>query len=143
MPKGFLDFLNQHADTFCDSAENAKLYKKVLQREDPKKVFSDYSRNNSDTGPCAVIADIMTKETGRNFIYFDIDFNLPDEIQNSCIMVSSESKIGCTKQLNHQLANYLYECAKLLKIQKFGMVYYHYAYPNNREYQFDINTFEM
>lgn len=139
IPAGFTDFLNAHSGTFCDSTEHTDMYKRIIAGEDPDTVFQAYKYDGSDIGPCAVIAEIMSKETGRNFEFCDMDIDLSRESQNVCIMERINIPFGRIEAPDKKLINYLYDCAKILHVKKFGVVSYHSAYEVSKEYQFNID----
>lgn len=140
-PEGFMDFLNLHAGTFCDTTEHAEMYKRIITGEDIETVFKGYRFGSADIGPCAVIAEIMSKETGRSFAFYDEEFSLPDDTKNACIMEYIPLPFGRPDAPDKKLINYLYDCAKTLKIKKFGLVFYHTFFEKVNKYQFDTDTF--
>lgn len=131
VPEGFREFLNKHADVFCNIKEKSLLYQEFLiPGSDPEDVFKDYRnidendifRKTPDgTGVGAVIADIMRTETGKDFFFFSKDSNLPEDAQNECIMFRMDHY---PEQLGSDIIAMLYSYAKELGIPEFGMVYY-------------------
>ena len=123
IPEGFGDFLNAHADTFCDSEENIRLYNRFVAGEKPEDVFEDFCVNGWSCGPGAVVADIMSKETGREYQYFEPDKNVSEENRNACVM--ERAKENFVLRIEEQTLLYLFKCAKELKIPEFGAVYHY------------------
>ena len=69
-----IEFIKTHKDTFCKSDKEKKLYKDMLsyaeKKYDLEDFFAYYSCDNMDTeGIGAVIANIMSRETGIRFTY--------------------------------------------------------------------------
>ena len=122
VPEGFIDFLNKHSNTFCDSKENIELYNRIISGESPEDVFENYLDIAYGHGIGAVISDIMSKETGKEYIYWEKDENIPEEEQNACVMLRADNDI--IKKIDKETLIYLYECAKTLKLPTFGVVYY-------------------
>ena len=122
-PEGFLDFLNAHADTFCDSRENADMYRRVTEGEDADAVFADYEGHLHTFGTGAVVADIMRKESGDNYVYLTEDEEIPKEQRNACIM--ARNYYDLMEPIPKKQLIYIHQCAKELKIPEFGAVYYH------------------
>ena len=83
----------------------------------------------------------MSKETGRSFAFYDEEFSLPDDTKNARIMEYIPLPFGRPDAPDKKLINYLYDCAKTLKIKKFGLVFYHTFFEKVNKYQFDTDTF--
>lgn len=139
-PEGFVDFLNTHSGIFCDSEENAQLYRRVVDGEDPEEVFKEYGESAFAVGPCAVIADIMKKETGDEYLYYTEDDSLPEDMRNSCIM--NRAEYDFIEQLSNDTKYYLYECARELKLPTFGVVYHNTTIQKAACWQYNTETFE-
>lgn len=120
-PEGFIDFLNTHSHTFCDSEENIKLYNRVIAGEDPDEVFAGYG-DGRGYGTGAVVSDIMSKETDKEYLFYEKDKHVPDEEQNACIMERERRDI--IQEIDNKTQIYLFQCAKELKLPTFGVVYY-------------------
>ena len=115
-PAGFIDFLNAHADTFCRTKENSKLYRSALEpKADVDKIFSDFRDNGGARGPLAVISYIMSKETNKDYMYWD------ESDESPCIMYRYPNDI--VDDINITELRYLHDCAKTLQIEEFGTVY--------------------
>lgn len=138
-PEGFVDFLNAHSDTFCDSKENVQLYRRIVDGEDPEEVFKEYGSVFA-AGPCAVIADIMKKETEEEYLYYTEDDRLPEDMRNACIMKRAEYDF--IERLSNDTKYYLYECARELKLPTFGAVYYNTMIQKAACWQYNTETFE-
>lgn len=121
-PSGFVDFLHSHADTFCDSKENIALYQRIVNGENPDEVFVEYYDEDGETGTGVVVADIMYKETGNKYLFYQKDSYLSPEEQNSCVMLKAENNEA--RKIPNPVLIYLFECAKTLQLKQFGMVYY-------------------
>lgn len=75
-----IDFIKNHKETFCESDKEKELYEEILDytenEYDLKDLFEDYSCDNTGTeGVGAVIANIMSRETGIEFVYCQSDAN--------------------------------------------------------------------
>ena len=141
-PEGFTDFLNKHADTFCHTRENMQFFKRILNGEDPEDVFSEYwDRNDCSQGIGAVISDIMYQETGNEYLYYEPDEDIPEEERNSCIMDREEYDM--IDRMDESRVKYLYQCARELKIQKFGVVYYHTTIQEETDQLYDLDKFYL
>lgn len=75
-----IDFIKAHKETFCRSDEEKTLYNDMLAytetEYDLEDFFEHYScDNNGVEGTGAVIANIMSRETGIRFIYCPQDAN--------------------------------------------------------------------
>lgn len=140
-PAGFTDFLNAHADTFCDSRENSALYRRVVEGEDPETVFAEYGELYAihEKGTGAVIADIMRKESGEGFAYFAPEEKLPEEQRNACIMVME--KLDFMEMIPKERLIYISQCAKELQIPEFGQVYYHTICEETRGQVYETDKF--
>lgn len=142
LPEGFTDFLNKHADTFCCTKENMELYNRILEGESAEKVFSDFwDCNGCNCGFGAVISDIMSMESGREYLYYEPDEYVPEEDRNSCIMERAEHDM--IDRMEKSQVKYLYQCARELKIQKFGVVYYHTTIQEETDQLYDLDNFYL
>lgn len=69
-----IDFIKEHKEAFCKSDREKKLYNDMLNYTESEynleDFFEDYSCDNTGmTGLGAVIANIMSRETGIRFAY--------------------------------------------------------------------------
>lgn len=69
-----IDFVKAHKEAFCKSDAEIKMYEEMLQytetEHDLENFFESYSCENAGAeGNGAVIANIMSRETGIRFIY--------------------------------------------------------------------------
>lgn len=75
-----VDFIKEHKNTFIKSDEERKLYKKILNYTENEYDLEDFFENyecdsNGLEGIGAVIANIMSRETGIRFEYCMPDDN--------------------------------------------------------------------
>ena len=75
-----IDFIKNHKEVFCASDREKELYKEILDYTENEynleDLFEDYSCDNTGTeGVGAVIANIMSRETGIEFVYYQPDAN--------------------------------------------------------------------
>ena len=119
----FLNFLNIHADAFCDNKTNIELFKKAFEKDaDLDDLFKDYvDPEYYGSGVGAVISDIMRKESGIGYHFYEEDVNLNSDEANACIMCDNKGKLGV---VDKEIFSYVYECCKQLGVKKFGIVYY-------------------
>ena len=73
-----IDFIKEHKETFCESDREKELYNDMLKHTeneyDLEDFFEDYSCDNTGIkGIGAVIANIMSRETGIRFAYCQPD----------------------------------------------------------------------
>lgn len=73
-----IDFIKEHKESFCKSDREKELYKEMLHytenEYDLEDFFEDYSCDNTGVkGIGAVIANIMSRETGIRFAYCQPD----------------------------------------------------------------------
>ena len=73
-----IDFIKEHKEAFCKSNREKKLYNDMLKHTeseyDLEEFFEDYSCDNTGMeGMGAVIANIMSRETGIRFAYCQPD----------------------------------------------------------------------
>ena len=73
-----IDFIKEHKETFCESDREKELYNDMLKHieneYDLEDFFEDYSCDNTGIkGIGAVIANIMSRETGIRFAYCQPD----------------------------------------------------------------------
>lgn len=140
-PNGFEKFLNYYGDIFCDTKKNVKMFQKVImQGEDAEVVFKEYTDMNGYSGGIgAVIADIMAKKTGMDYTYYPVDISIPEKSQNECIMVTA--KYNLIDRMDEDQKNFLYSCAKLLELEKFGVVYYNTSVLKETYQVYETKTF--
>ena len=77
-----IGFIKKHRKAFCKSDREKELYK-TLDKCDLEDLFEDYSCDATGTeGVGAVIANIMSRETGIMFIYCqpDYDCDTPESV---------------------------------------------------------------
>lgn len=79
-----IDFIKEHKEAFCKSDREKKLYNDMLNYTESEynleDFFEDYSCDNTGmTGLGAVIANIMSRETGIRFAYCQFESIVFDE----------------------------------------------------------------
>ena len=79
-----IDFIKEHKEAFCKSDREKKLYNDMLNYTESEynleDFFEDYSCDNTGmTGLGAVIANIMSRETGIRFAYCQPESIVIDE----------------------------------------------------------------
>ena len=75
-----IDFVKAHKEAFCKSKAEIKLYEEMLKYTESeynlKDFFDGYSCQSSGMqGNGAVISNIMSRETGIRFVYYQPDGN--------------------------------------------------------------------
>ena len=75
-----IDFIKEHKEAFCKSDREKELYNDMLKHTeseyDLEEFFEDYGCDNTGIkGMGAVIANIMSRETGIRFAYCQPDYN--------------------------------------------------------------------
>lgn len=141
-PAGFRDFMIQHAGTFCASVENRILYQRLIDTDDdPDVIFQDYeSVSNGTSGTAMAVADILRKETGCEFDYFEK--NESNEISvNSYIMIPCKDNLP--DKIPKDILIKLYEIARELKVPKFGLCYYHTVQMVEKDDEYDTENFYL
>jgi len=73
-----IEFIKAHKSTFCKSESEVEMYEAMLQHTsaeyDLENFFEEYSCDLTGTqGAGAVIANVMTRETGIRFVYCQPD----------------------------------------------------------------------
>lgn len=123
-PEGFVDFMTAHAETFCVNKENSAMYQAALEPgADVDKVFASFEDSYADSsGTAGAVAYVLRKETGYDFLYFEKDEDVPEEADDSCIMVEDEN--GYEQRMPKDMEIAIYEAAKLLRIPRFGVCYH-------------------
>ena len=68
-PDGFKRYLMAHAASFCTTKENRELFQTAMEPgADVDSLFAGYEgKNGFSSGTGAVVADILSMETGKNF----------------------------------------------------------------------------
>lgn len=137
-PKGFVDFLEEHSDILSKmkmASPNARCLARYLDGD--SEAFNEYAQEEYDTcGPCALISDIMTAESGIKFRYYEKDTRLPKEEQNACIICEDNGN-----GIGDKLTRYLYACAKTLELKTFGAAVYNTCYCEDSAFVYNTKTF--
>lgn len=75
--RALFDFIANHKTSFIQSDEEKELYDQMIYMDDfsdIEEIFEDYScKNNGVAGTGAVVANIMSRETGIHFAYCQED----------------------------------------------------------------------
>lgn len=85
-----IDFIKTHKEAFCKSDREKELYNDILNhtKNDLEDFFEDYSCDNTGMeGIGAVIANIMSRETGIRFAYCQ-----PDEVCDTLASIVFEER---------------------------------------------------
>lgn len=134
-PETFLDFIKvpKHQTTFCTSSTQKQLFEKITISEDPFAVVSSHGDKETGlSGYLAIIAHIMRKETGVNFLCFTGDSSLGENYDHILVEVN---EIHIHKDI---LSGICREYAKELGLKHFG--YYYHTVQRTKEYKeiFDV-----
>lgn len=139
IPKGFIDFLLNHAGAFCTGTKETELYQKFLVENDPDVFASYWYENGMAEGVGAVVAKIISMETSMDFRYHD-SYGETD-YDDSCVMVLSPD-FG-DGNIPKELLIKLYEYAKELQLPTFGMCYFHQPVFIKKTQQFETDKFYL
>lgn len=120
-PEGFADFLNEYRDVFCVNVENAKLYQRVVNGEDPDEVFKDFTFEEVHKGTGEAVAFIMSKVTGERFTYEPDETDSGDGVV-ACML--GDNAFGSPEIDSNLLLYDIRAIAKVLKPAKCGIVYH-------------------
>ena len=123
-PKNFASYLMAHAAAFCTTEENRKLYNEwTSQNKDADDVFSSFAGENGERGTGAVIAHILTVETGMPFQYARCETD--DETDDSAVYCTEGiDQNNARDKIDGKLLMSVYYAACELGIEKFGKVYH-------------------
>lgn len=134
--KKFIEFLMDHAGTFCKKTENAQLFQKCLDPDaNIDEIFSKYE-HNYEKGTGAAVAYIMQEETGIEFTYNSAYENVEGSV--SCIMVEAPND---TDKIPNKILKDIFEYACELGIEEFGICYYQYVITKTDIQWYNINDF--
>ena len=127
IPENFKDYMYAHANSFCNSSYNCSIFNAATNSEDIAKYFKELMENaDSDDAmyPGDIIAEILSTETKRNFVYMSIDKEVsPDVVMIKCASCNEISKIPV------DVINAVYKTAKELGIPEFGACYFEEKAP--------------
>lgn len=140
IPEGFLDFLNEHASTFCNTEENIALYHKAVECRDMEEAAPLFV--DEEAGFCTVnyiIAEIMSQETGLDYQYYDNE-EVPEDLRTECVVERAKNNHINREDMDER-AGYLYQCAKTLKLPTFGAVYYNTILVKNKSLQYNTEEY--
>lgn len=123
-PKGFDNYLLEHASSFCTDEKTRSLYQEWTQDGEPAdKVFEGYMGESPEDGTGAVVAHILSVETGRPF-RFTRKYT-EDGPDDSCVFCTEGvSQTDQYMKVDDKILRALYEAANELGVEKFGQVYH-------------------
>lgn len=112
-----IDFIKEHKEAFCKSDREKELYNDMLKHTeseyDLEEFFEDYSCDNTGMeGMGAVIANIMSRETGIRFAYCQPDCNTLASVvfkENYPWMANETEKELTEKKLSNICKKYMDE----------------------------------
>lgn len=146
-PAGFKDFLSNHKASFCTTKERCALWERVVVNgEDPDIVFKDFSDGPDAYGTGSVVAAILKEETKGlkcmddydAFRYYAPCMKIEESLRNSFVMAADPYKSEC---LHKDINMHLYAYAKELKLDGFGLCYYHSVLEKSKGSWYTLNQF--
>lgn len=148
-PDGFKQYLMAHAASFCTTKENRELFQTAMEPgADVDSLFAGYEgKNGFSSGTGAVVADILSMETGKEFLYMPKDEyikndGMGEEHQNdSCVMVEEES--GMESRMPTDVLKAIYGAAKELGIPAFGVCYHLESYNKTKMQWYKTDEFHF
>lgn len=148
-PNGFKQYLMTHAASFCTTKENRKLFEAAIKPgADPGAIFASYEgKNGFSSGTGAVVADILSMETGKEFLYMPKDEYIKDDgmgrehQDDSCIMV--EEEFGMESRMPMDVLKVIYGAAKELGILAFGVCYHLESYNKTKMQWYKTDEFHL
>lgn len=126
----FLNFMQtpKHKNFFCTSDFKVQIFEKMVDADDPFAVIASSGDEDSGlSGYLAVIAQIMRKETGVNFLCYTRDDALGEKYEHILVEVD---EISIHKDI---LSGICREYAKELGLKQFG--YYYHTVQREKEYK--------
>ena len=115
---------------------------------DVDSLFAGYEgKNGFSSGTGAVVADILSMETGKEFLYMPKDEyikndGMGEEHQNdSCVMVEEES--GMESRMPTDVLKAIYGAAKELGIPAFGVCYHLESYNKTKMQWYKTDEFHF
>lgn len=138
-----------HAASFCTTKENRELFQTAMEPgADVDSLFAGYEgKNGFSSGTGAVVADILSMETGKEFLYMPKDEyikndGMGEEHQNdSCVMVEEES--GMESRMPTDVLKAIYGAAKELGIPAFGVCYHLESYNKTKMQWYKTDEFHF
>lgn len=140
-PAGFNEYLAEHASSFCTNKENRKLFAQwAADQNNSDKVFASYKGEGYDAGTGAVVAHIISVETGKPFIYTEKETEEGPE--DACVYYTEGvSQTNRRMPIDEKILGNLYSAALELGIQKFGQVYHRVEDSCLEDQLYDISRF--
>lgn len=151
IPKNFKKFLMNHAGSFCTSKERAALYREAIKEDsDVEKVFEKFEDVAGGMGAGAVIAVILSEEMKDikdgdenldHFYYWEKEERLDEAARTSFIM---QARIDNSDEpVPDRALLKLYEYAKELEIEEFGLCYHHDIIFEDTLHTYKTKTFAV
>ena len=127
------DFIISHKDAFCKTIEEKELFEKIkAENSDPKEILKNYqSEETYAEGFQSAVANIMRRETGIPFSYWDDDSY---EENRPCIMVPDDYTEFGLKELKEGTEKY----AKELGLERYGECMFYQKVPKNTARVFEV-----
>lgn len=123
-PAGFDNYLLEHAASFCTDDNTRKFYQEWLgSGKNADEAFEGYMGESTEDGTGAVVAHILSVETGKPFRFTrKYTENGPDD---SCVFCTEGvSQTDRRMKIDKKLLKDLYAAANELGIERFGQVYH-------------------
>ena len=123
-PEGFDAYLLEHASSFCTDEKTRKLYQAwTTGDKSADEAFEGYMGESLEDGTGAVVAHILSVETGRPF-RFTRQYT-EDGPDDSCVLCTEGvSQTDRKMKIDDKILRALYEAANELGVEKFGQVYH-------------------
>lgn len=123
-PKNFNEYLVEHASSFCTDDKTRSLYQSWLNNDKTAdEAFEGYMGDSLEDGTGAVVAHILSVETGRPF-RFERQYT-EDGPDDSCVFCTEGvSQTDRKMKIDDKILRVLYEAANELGVEKFGQVYH-------------------
>ena len=142
-PDGFMEYVMNNAEYFCVNKETQALYRRLVTGENPDEVFKDYEGQEAvgGKGTGNVIADILTKKTGHQFLYLPKNEEDDCSADDSCIMQPNDNCYFDDAPFDRTVLKCTYEAARTLGIKKFGTVYHVSVISKSGKQMYDTDNF--
>lgn len=121
IPDNFKEFLLAHASSYCTSKKKKKIFKGITESDNLEETFEELEDDEQcPLCPGDIIADILSKETGKDFEFF---YHTSPQGGADTVMIKCNS---CHEINQTPLAiiNAVYNVAKELNIPEFGTCYH-------------------
>lgn len=119
IPENFKEFLMEHASTYCTSKSKKAAYDKIIASDNLEETFDELLDAGCEDLPGDIIADILSKETGKKFEHFY--GSLPSDLNTVMIKCNECHEIN---EISLNIVNSVYSVAKALNIPEFGACYH-------------------